>query len=73
MSVQIGAAPKVVYVENPSNSTEETLHSLVEYLKAVLGGLPSTEVHYGENPPLNPSVGDLWFKPSENRLYTYFV
>jgi hypothetical protein len=73
MSVQIGAAPKGVYVENPSNPTEETLHSLVEYLKVLLQGLPSTEVHYGEGPPVNPSVGDLWFKPSENRLYTYFA
>jgi len=71
MSVQIVAAPKIIYVENPSNPTEETLNSLVEYLKATLQGLPSTEVHYGENPPSNPSVGDLWYKPSENRLYTY--
>ena len=71
MSVQIGAAPKIVYVENPSNPTEETLKSLVDYLKAVLEGLPSTEVHYGEDSPLNPSVGDLWYRPSENRLYAY--
>lgn len=73
MSVQFGAAAKVVYIENPSNPTEETLHDLVEYLKAVIEGLPSTEVHYGESPPSNPTGGDLWFKPSENRLYTYFV
>lgn len=68
MSVQITAAPKIIFVDKPSNPTEETLKSLLEYL---LASLPSVEVHYGEEPPLNPSVGDLWYKPSENRLYAY--
>ena len=71
MSVTI-TSPSI-YVENSSNPTEETLHSLVEYLKAMLQSLPSTEVHYAENPPSNPGVGDLWYKPSENRLYAYVV
>lgn len=71
MSVQIGAAPKVVYIENPSNPSEQSIHDLVDYLRKLLEDIPPTESYYGDSPPSHPEDGDLWFNTSDNRLYAY--
>lgn len=45
--------------------------SLAEAIQQLIEGTPSTEVHYGANPPDSPDEGDLWYHPGENRLYAY--
>jgi hypothetical protein len=71
MSVQIGASPKIVILENPTNPTKKDIEELIELITQMITGLPATEIYFGENAPSNPTVGDLWYKPSENRLYAY--
>jgi hypothetical protein len=71
MSVVIGAAPKIVYVENPSNPSEQTIHDLVDYIRKLLEDIPPTEAYYGDSPPSHPEDGDLWFNTNDNRLYAY--
>ena len=69
VSVQIVAAQKT----SSSGSSDETLKELVESLKKMIESLPKTEVHFGTTPPLNPTEGDFWYHPDENRLYAYVV
>jgi len=72
MSVQIGAAPKII-VQNPSNASEQSIRDLVEYIRKLLEDIPPTEAYYGNSPPPHPEDGDLWFNTNDNRLYTYVV
>ena len=65
-------------VSNPNGLLEELLvliagqnGDLSDAIQNLVSGLPSTEVHFGLDPPDNPGEGDLWYHPEENRLYTY--
>lgn len=61
----------LTYITSQNGDLIETQNGLAEAINALINKSPVVEVHFGEDPPENPTTGDLWYKPSEDRLYQY--
>lgn len=49
-------------------TNDALLQSLLDAIQALSN---DTDVFIGELPPPTAELGDIWYKPSEDRYYTY--
>jgi len=84
MTIPISAAQQKHLTDNPIPSQNVLLEQLLALIagqngdlsaaiQQLIAGTPSTEIHYGADPPDTPTEGDMWYHPDENRLYAYVL